>query len=137
MNPNYTAINAAAQMEDPASVRSFYKELIGLRKAPAYRETVVYGTLEPVWEDRHNLMAYYRKGEKTLLVVGNFQKEAQEVVLPKKWEKVLINNFADVDVDVDVHMDVNAGADVRKDAGADVGDCVIRMKGYQVLVLEM
>lgn len=51
----------------------FYKQLIALRKNPEYKETVVYGTLEPVWENRHNLMAYYRKADKTLLVVGNYQ----------------------------------------------------------------
>ena len=108
-------------MEDPASVRSFYKELIRLRKDPAYRETIVYGTLEPVWEDRHNLMAYYRKGEKTLLVVGNFQRGEQEIVLPQMYQKVLINNYPDVE----------------PGAGTDAGISTVRMKGYQVLVLEM
>lgn len=129
VNPNYTSINAAAQIEDPNSVRSFYKALIRLRKDPAYSETVVYGTLEPVWEEQHNMMAYYRRGPKTLLVIGNFQKEAQDVALPKKWEKVLINNYADVDV--------STGASANGGVDADTEQCVIRMKGYQVLVLEM
>lgn len=117
VNPNYTSINAAAQMDDPDSVRSFYKELIRLRKDPVYRETVVYGALEPVWEDRHNLMAYYRRGERTLLVVGNFQPEPQEIVLPAPYEKILINNHPDVDVDTKAHT--------------------IRLKGYQVLIMAM
>ena len=34
VNPNYTDINAAAQQDDPDSVRSFYKQLIALRKNP-------------------------------------------------------------------------------------------------------
>ncbi len=72
VNPNYTSINAKSQLDDPDSVRSFYKELIALRKNPIYKETVVYGELEPYLEDRHNLMAYYRKGDKTLLVIGNY-----------------------------------------------------------------
>lgn len=115
VNPNYTSINAAAQMDDPNSVRSFYKKLIALRKDPVYKETVVYGSLEPVWEDRHNLMAYYRKGEKTLLVIGNYQKEEQEVVLPDAWKKVLINNYPDV----------------------EENNRTVRLHGYQVLILEM
>lgn len=115
VNPNYTSVNAAAQMDDPNSVRSFYKKLIALRKDPVYKETVVYGSLEPVWEDRHNLMAYYRKGEKTLLVIGNYQKEEQEVVLPDAWKKVLINNYPDVEE--------NNGT--------------VRLHGYQLLILEM
>ena len=69
-------------MDDPDSVRSFYKKLIALRKDPVYKETVVYGSLEPVWEERHNLMAYYRKGDKMLLVIGNYQTDAQEIALP-------------------------------------------------------
>lgn len=115
VNPNYTSINAAEQMKNPESVWNFYKKLISLRKDPAYKETVVYGALEPVWEERHNLMAYYRKGDRTLLVVGNYQQEAQEIVLPSGYQKVLLNNYGNV-------SEVNGR---------------IRLYGYQVLVLEM
>ena len=34
---------------DPDSVLNFYKKLIALRKNPEYKETVVYGTLEPFY----------------------------------------------------------------------------------------
>ena len=115
VNPNYTAINAAAQLSDPDSVWSFYKKLIALRKNPFYKETIVYGTLEPVWEERHNLMAYYRKGEKTLLVIGNYQQKEQEVILPSECRKVLLNNYPDM------VMENN----------------VLKLKGYQVLILEL
>lgn len=115
VNANYPSINAAAQMDDPDSVRSFYKKLIALRKDPVYRETVVYGSLEPVWEDRHNLMAYYRKGDKMLLVIGNYQKEEQEIGLPSACKKILLNNYADV----------------------AMNGSVIKLHGYQLLILEM
>lgn len=114
-NPNYTSINAADQQNDPDSVRNFYKKLIALRKDPVYKETIVYGSFEPVWEDRHNLMAYYRKGDKTLLVVGNYQNEEQEITLPSGYKNVLLNNYADI------VQNENA----------------IQMHGYQVLILEM
>ena len=115
VNPNYTSINAAAQQDDPDSVRSFYKQLIALRKNPEYKETVVYGALEPAWEDQHNLMAYYRKGGKTLLVIGNYQKEEQAVTLPCEYKKVLLNNYPDLVQDGNT----------------------IQLHGYQVLILEM
>ena len=115
VNANYTKINAESQMNDPESVRSFYKKLIALRKDPEYKETVVYGELEPVWEDVHNLMAYYRKGDKNLLVVGNYQNEPQTIELAGECKKVLINNYDNV------AMDGNK----------------IELQGYQFLVIEM
>jgi len=115
VNPNYTTINAAAQQDDPDSVRSFYKQLIVLRKNEEYKETIVYGILEPVWEDRHNLMAYYRKGEKNILVIGNFQKEEQTVELPSAFKKVLLNN----------------------DSSFKIEGNQLFLNGYQAVILEM
>lgn len=115
VNPNYTEINAASQVNDPDSVRSFYKQIIALRKNLEYKETIVYGTLKPVWEKQHNLMAYYREGEKTLLVIGNYQKDEQSVTLASACRKVLLNNYKDF---IENHN-------------------TITLKGYQVLILEM
>ena len=115
VNPNYPSINAADEMKDPDSVRSFYQKLIALRKHPEYKETIVYGSLEPVWEDRHNLMAYYRKGPKTILVVGNYQKEEQSIILPSEVKNTLINNYHDL---------IISGREIR-------------LHGYQVLILEL
>ena len=115
VNPNYTSINVEDERKDPDSVFHFYRQLIALRKNPEYKETVVYGALEPFMEDRHNLMAYYRKGDKTLLVAGNYQWEEQEITLPAACKKVLINNYPDVAMD---------------------GEAV-KLHGYQVLVMEL
>ena len=115
VNPNYTSINVEDERKDPDSVFHFYRQLIALRKNPEYKETVVYGALEPCMEDRHNLMAYYRKGDKTLLVAGNYQWEEQEITLPAACKKVLINNYPDVVMD-----------------GA-----AVKLHGYQVLVMEL
>lgn len=84
VNPNYHEINVKSQQNDPDSLLSFYKKLTALRKDPDYKETIVYGDLIPYLEDQHNLMAYFRKGEKTLLVIGNFQTEPQDITLPGK-----------------------------------------------------
>ena len=65
--------------------------------------------------ERHNLMAYYRKGEKTLLVIGNYQKKEQDVTLPAPCKKVLLNNYPEVSME----------------------GRTIRMQGYQALILEM
>ena len=101
VNPNYTRINVASQISDPDSLLSYYKKLIALRKAPTYKETIVYGDLIPYMEEQHNLMAYYRKGEKTLLILGNFQKEPQTVKLPAAYRKILLNNYPELKVSGD------------------------------------
>ena len=115
VNPNYTSINVEDERKDPDSVFHFYRQLIALRKNPEYKETVVYGALEPFMENRHNLMAYYRKGDKTLLVTGNYQWEEQEITLPAACKKVLINNYPDVVMDGET----------------------VKLHGYQVLVMEL
>lgn len=115
INPNYKKINVKEQLEDEDSVLGFYKKLIALRKNPEYKDTIVYGTLEPVWEERCGLMAYYRKGEKTLLVIGNYQKEEQELLLPNVYKKVLLNNYP--------HLSQEKNK--------------LLLRGYQVLILEM
>ena len=101
LNPNFKEINVASQENDPDSLLSFYKELIALRKNPEYKETVVYGELIPYLEEQHNLMSYYRKGDKTLLVLGNFQKEPQTIKLPSACHKVLLNNYPQLNISDD------------------------------------
>lgn len=98
VNPNYRDINAECQLSDPDSVFSFYRKLIALRKNPVYQNTIVYGSMEPVWEDHQNLMAYFRKGDKTLLVAGNFQKKSQRISLEQGYKKVLLNNLKDLKI---------------------------------------
>lgn len=115
VNPNYPSINAAAQQNDPDSLFSFYKQLIRLRKNPVYQQTIVYGILEPAFRKRKNLMAYYRRSDKTLLVIGNYQRQEQSVTLPAAYKKVLLNNYADI---------------------AQDGTSILLHK-YQVLILEL
>lgn len=99
VNPNYKEINLAAQKDDPDSVWNFYRKLIALRKNPDYYETVIYGRTEPYLSEQKNLMAYYRRGEgQSLLVIGNFQKETQDMVLPGKVKAILINNLSQFNV---------------------------------------
>lgn len=115
VNPNYTKINVAAQETDENSVLAFYKKMTALRKTPEYKETFVYGDVIPFEEERHNLMAYHRKTDKDVLVIGNFQRERQSVTLPAEVENILLNNYPDIKLE---------------------GKELI-LEGYQAVVLEM
>jgi len=92
LNPNYKKINEAQQEKDPESVLSYYKKLTALRKNPEYKETMVYGDFVPFMADEDRLMAFYRKGEKTLLILGNYRKEERELELPAPVKKLVLSN---------------------------------------------
>ena len=92
VNPNYIKINVAEQEQDPESVLSYYKKLTALRKNPEYKETMVYGDFVPFMADEDRLMAFYRKGEKTLLILGNYRKEERELELPAPVKKLVLSN---------------------------------------------
>ena len=92
VNPNYKKINVAEQEKDPESVLSYYKKLTALRKNPEYKETMVYGDFIPFMADEDRLMAFYRKGEKTLLILGNYRKEERELELPAPVKKLVLSN---------------------------------------------
>ena len=94
INPKYTDINYASQKDDPNSVWHFYKDLIALRKNPEYVSTFVYGKFIPFLKRQHNLIAYNRVGDKHIMVLANFQKDAQTISLPSKIKKVLLTNVS-------------------------------------------
>ena len=92
LNPNYKKINVAEQEKDLESVLSYYKKLTALRKNSEYKETMVYGDFVPFMADEDRLMAFYRKGEKTLLILGNYRKEERELELPAPVKKLVLSN---------------------------------------------
>ena len=99
LNPNYRELNLAAQRGREGSVYEFYRSLIALRKSGEYGETLVYGETVPWLKEQKNLMAYLRRGEKTVLVAGNFQGEPQDMRLPAPLRKLLLNNLETLDAD--------------------------------------
>ena len=131
VNPNYKQLNVQAQENDEDSVLAFYKKLTRLRKSEEYKETIVYGQLIPYLEEEHNLIAYYRKGEKTLLVLANFQKDSRKVQLPAPAKKVLLNNKESVNWGCP--RDTSAQEACRKDTRG----MEIELSGFQYVMLEL
>ena len=82
VNPNYTAINAAAEMKDPESVLHFTQKAIALRHA---HRAFVYGDYQDLDRDSAQVFAYTRTlGAERFLVVLNFSKEPIEYTLPSR-----------------------------------------------------
>jgi len=95
---NYTHLNVAAALADPASVFWYYRELIALRKAHAiFRE----GLYEDALPGHPRLWAYTRRwqGHK-LMVLCNFYASEEIFQMPESWAEEgritrLISNYAD------------------------------------------
>ena len=131
VNPNYKSfvtedgtkagINLEAQMADPDSLYHYYKKLIALRKDPAYADALVYGSFVPYLQHMSGIMSYLRRGEEqAILVMGNFNSEAQTLPLPEsmKIKKILLGNLPDS----------------CAEAG-DTGDIILQK--YEVIVAEV
>jgi oligo-1,6-glucosidase len=72
-NPNYTEINAAAEVADPDSVYHYYRKLIELRHT---EPAVVDGDFTMLLPTDERLYAFTRRlGSTELLVIGNFSAD--------------------------------------------------------------
>lgn len=93
VNPNYTTVNAGAELADPDSVFAYYQKLIALRKQyPVF----VDGDFTLLEEEHPHLFVYERAlGAEQLLVVCNFGDEDTPWTLPAGWENAdtLIENL--------------------------------------------
>ena len=92
---NYKAINAAAQMDAPDSIRSFYKTLVALRKK---MPVISAGKIEFLYPDNADLLAYRRyDGETELLVLCNLREREIAKPLPVGWTDAekLLGNYPD------------------------------------------
>ena len=94
VNPNYVDINVAAQVDDPDSVFSYYRELIRLRHE---MPIVVYGTYVPLLEDSPCVWAYERRlDDQVITVACNFTDQVVACdVTDVAGAKRLIGNYAE------------------------------------------
>ena len=80
VNPDYTKINAAAEVGDPDSVFEHYRRLIALRHADP---VVTDGDFELLLPDHPTIWAFVRRtGDAELLVAANFTSDVVSVALP-------------------------------------------------------
>ncbi len=79
VNPNHEVINAAAQVDDPASVFSWYRALIALRRE---LPVVAHGDFVPLASEDQQLWAFLRRlDDARLLVLVNVSDEPVAVDL--------------------------------------------------------
>ena len=90
---NYRSINAAAQMNDPDSIRSWYKMLVTLRRQ---EPLISDGQIEFLYRQDDRVLAYRRfDGRQELTVLCNLT--ADMVELPRPEGEVLLCNYPAAD----------------------------------------
>ena len=97
VNPNYTAINAAAEEKDPDSVLNYYKQMIALRKSHL---GLIYGSFQLLAEENHQVFAYRRTLAETgenYLIACNFSDKDAAFTIPADFAgaRRLIGNYPD------------------------------------------
>jgi oligo-1,6-glucosidase len=95
VNPNYTSINAEAEVANEASIFHYYKQLIQLRRQ---NDLIVYGDYQLILEEDPEIFAYVRTyQDKKLLVICNFYEEEPIFKLPREinfmTKQLLLSNY--------------------------------------------
>lgn len=102
VNPNYTEINAAEQVECEDSIFNYYRKLIQLRKE---LPVLTDGKFTMLDMDHNQIFAYLRdNGEDKLLVVCNFYGNTVDYAVSEKAEdlELLIGNYTEENMQTDV-----------------------------------
>ncbi|MDE3106277.1 MAG: alpha-glucosidase [Acidobacteriota bacterium] len=93
VNPNFTTINASAELADPDSVYHYYAQAIALHhRAPA----LVYGDYRDLDPTNPQVFAYTRTlGQERYLVVLNFSEKPAEFALPPgvRADRLVLGNL--------------------------------------------
>ncbi|MEV5883860.1 alpha-glucosidase [Streptomyces sp. NPDC052020] len=85
VNPDHSAVNAAAQRADPDSVFHYYRRLISLRRS---ERTVIEGDFTMLMPDDESVYAFVRRNPHDgveLLVLGNFTGRQTTADIPDGW----------------------------------------------------
>jgi len=97
VHDNYKEVNVEAQLDDPESLLSFWKQVVKLRKS--HSELFVHGDFEIHDFDDENVFTYTKKardGKNKALVVLNFTENDQSFRLPEGVEnsklELLVSN---------------------------------------------
>lgn len=97
VNPNYVDINVEDQLNDEDSLFNYYRKVIDLRRNSEYKDVIVYGKYELLFEDEPNLYVYTRKlKNKMIMVVANFYDCDTTIDLSNyKIKNLLTSNYDD------------------------------------------
>jgi oligo-1,6-glucosidase len=95
VNPDYPAVNAAAQEKDPNSILNFFRQIVRLRKDNL---ALVYGKYTLIDKDNPDVYAYTREGYgKKMLILLNFKAHpaTAKTGVDLSRARLLLDNYPD------------------------------------------
>lgn len=105
INSDYKENNVAVQEKDPHSILNYYRRLVALRKSAEYKEVFTYGEFTPAYENKDDIMAFYRENESArVLIAANFGLEPVEIELEGTVKRVLLSNRMNEKINHENHM---------------------------------
>jgi len=93
VNPNHAVINAGAQVDDPNSVFSHYRELIRLRKE---YDIITHGDYRLLLAEHPSIFAYERRwNDQTLTVICSFSEDTltESAIAPLFQGELMLSNY--------------------------------------------
>lgn len=98
VNPNYTAVNVAAEEKNPDSILNFYRKCLNLRKNS---RTLIYGSYREYFPKDPEVYIYERSmGNIRYLIICSFVKHKVFMLVPKKYNgmkmELVLDNYPDI-----------------------------------------
>ncbi|SFG51422.1 alpha-glucosidase [Oribacterium sp. WCC10] len=102
VNPNYTVINAEAELKDENSVFHYYRKLIELRRNSEWSDLIVYGNYSLTDDNSDEVFSYTREldGRKLYILCNMTDRDIDynTGITDKNGKAVLISNYAETDL---------------------------------------
>ncbi|ROR22090.1 oligo-1,6-glucosidase [Mobilisporobacter senegalensis] len=94
VNPDYTMINVASQLQEEQSLLSYYKKLTRLRNSTEYKNLFIYGEFKPAYTEMENIIGYERVDkDMRVLILNNYDSHGTRIELKDGIQKILLNNY--------------------------------------------
>lgn len=99
---NQDVINVDRQLHDEKSLLNYYKKMIQLRNHSIYKETLIYGSFEPL-ESAEDVIAYARRGKDIIEVFINLSSNSQKI---DTKGKLLLDTYSSEQSTIDGEYDL-------------------------------
>lgn len=98
LNENYQKLNVEKQKEEK-SLLKFYQTMIKVRNHSKYTNTLIYGSIYPLWNTNEEVISYFRKDKENILqIIVNLSDQHIKQKLENEAQEVILSNYKDTKI---------------------------------------